>query len=46
VALSLDDALSRSATSAKILRQHMQADMMHDALRADVMGAIMSSDPN
>ncbi len=45
VAVSLNSALARSETSAKILRQHMQADMMHDALRADVMGAIMSSDP-
>ena len=46
VAISLDSALTRSETSAKILRLHMHADMMHDALRADVMGAIMSSDPS
>ena len=45
VALSLDSALTRSEHSAKILRLHMHADMMHDALRADVMGGIMSSDP-
>ena len=45
VAMSLDSALTRSETSAKILRLHMHADMMHDALRADVMGGIMSSDP-
>ncbi len=45
VAVSLDSALSRAEVSAKILRLHMHADMMHDALRADVMGAIMSSDP-
>ncbi len=31
--------------SADILRNHMQADMMHDALRADVLGAILSADP-
>ena len=45
VAMSLDSALTRSEASAKILRLHMHADMMHDALRADVMGGIMSSDP-
>ena len=45
VAISLDSALTRSEASAKILRLHMHADMMHDALRADVMGGIMSSDP-
>src|SRR4051812_22824664 len=44
-AVSLDSALTRSETSSKILRLHMHADMMHDALRADVMGGIMSSDP-
>jgi len=31
--------------SAEILRNHMQADMMHDALRADVLAAILASDP-
>ncbi|ALL14924.1 methyl-accepting chemotaxis protein [Caulobacter henricii] len=45
VAFSLDKALERASTSAQILRQHMHADMMHDALRGDVGGAIMSSDP-
>ncbi|ATC33545.1 methyl-accepting chemotaxis protein [Caulobacter vibrioides] len=45
VAWSLDSALTRAEDSAKILQLHMHADMMHDALRADVMGAIMSSDP-
>jgi methyl-accepting chemotaxis protein len=45
VAWSLDSALIRAEDSAKILQLHMHADMMHDALRADVMGAIMSSDP-
>ena len=45
VAISLDNALSRAEHSAKILRLHMHADMMHDALRADVMGGIMSADP-
>jgi len=46
VAMSLDSALTRSEASAKILRLHMHADMMHDALRADVMGAIMSTEPD
>ncbi|WP_297514276.1 methyl-accepting chemotaxis protein [uncultured Caulobacter sp.] len=45
VATSLNSALARAATSAKILQLHMRADMMHDALRADVIGAIMTADP-
>jgi len=45
VAFSLDKALERASTSSRILRLHMHADMMHDALRGDVGGAIMSSDP-
>lgn len=36
-------AVSESAT---ILRNHMQADMMHDALRADVLSAMLSQDPS
>jgi methyl-accepting chemotaxis protein len=32
------------ALSADVLRNHMQADMMHDALRSDVLAAILSSD--
>jgi len=31
--------------SAQVLRNHMQADMMHDALRADVLASILASDP-
>lgn len=30
--------------AADILRAHMQADMMHDALRADVLAALLASD--
>ncbi|HAF79680.1 MAG TPA: methyl-accepting chemotaxis protein, partial [Brevundimonas sp.] len=41
----LGDALDRATVSASILRNHMQADMMHDALRSDVFGALLSSDP-
>ena len=33
------------AQSAQILRNHMQADMMHDALRADVLASMLSSNP-
>ncbi|TAX54571.1 methyl-accepting chemotaxis protein [Rhizobium leguminosarum] len=33
------------AQSAQILRNHMQADMMHDALRADVLASILASNP-
>jgi methyl-accepting chemotaxis protein len=31
--------------TAQILRNHMQADMMHDALRADVLSALLASNP-
>ncbi|MDL2402625.1 methyl-accepting chemotaxis protein [Rhizobium mayense] len=33
------------ARSAQVLRNHMQADMMHDALRADVLAALLASNP-
>ncbi|TGU03581.1 methyl-accepting chemotaxis protein, partial [bacterium M00.F.Ca.ET.156.01.1.1] len=29
----------------QILRNHMQADMMHDALRADVFASLLASNP-
>ena len=41
----LGGALDRASVSSDILRNHMQADMMHDALRADVFAALLSSDP-
>lgn len=31
--------------SAQVLRNHMQADMMHDALRADVFASLLASNP-
>lgn len=31
--------------SGELLRNHMDADMMHDAIRADVLSALMSRDP-
>lgn len=33
------------ANSAEVLRNHMHADMMHDALRADVLSAMLANDP-
>jgi methyl-accepting chemotaxis protein len=33
------------AHSGEVLRNHMQADMMHDALRADVLASLHASDP-
>ena len=45
VAQSLSQALERSADSAALLRNHMSADMMHDALRSDVLSVLASSDP-
>jgi methyl-accepting chemotaxis protein len=36
----------RIAGSGQILRNHMQADMMHDALRADVIASLLASDPS
>ncbi|MGO7870668.1 methyl-accepting chemotaxis protein [Rhizobium leguminosarum] len=33
------------ARSAQILRNHMQADMMHDALRSDALASLLASNP-
>ncbi|OLP60459.1 hypothetical protein BJF93_14695 [Xaviernesmea oryzae] len=38
----LDRNMDAAAESAQWLRNHMQADMMHDALRADVLGALLA----
>ena len=46
VAVKLSGGLDRAMTSSHILRTHMGADMMHDALRADVYAALLSSDPD
>ena len=40
----LTTALSDSQRSAALIRGHMIADMMHDAIRGDVLAAIMSAD--
>ncbi len=37
----MEAAIKDSETSMKALRNHMEADMMHDALRADVLSAIL-----
>ncbi len=38
----ITDALGASTTATAMLRNHMDADMMHDALRADVLAAIVA----
>jgi methyl-accepting chemotaxis protein len=40
----LDSALREANTSASVLRNHMEADMMHDALRADVLSSQLAGD--
>jgi methyl-accepting chemotaxis protein len=40
----LDGALQGANVSAAVLRNHMEADMMHDALRADVLSSQMAGD--
>ena len=46
VALKLSGGLDRAMSSARVLRTHMGADMMHDALRADVYAALLAHDPD
>jgi methyl-accepting chemotaxis protein len=41
-ATSLSDALNRTNVASQAVRNHMGADMMHDALRADVLAAIQA----
>jgi methyl-accepting chemotaxis protein len=45
VALKLSAGIDRAVDSGQIMRTHMGADMMHDALRGDVYAAIISADP-
>ena len=42
----LDEAVHRSQASSELLRNHMEGDMMHDALRADVLAATLSTNPS
>ncbi|MDB5545664.1 MAG: methyl-accepting chemotaxis protein [Hyphomicrobiales bacterium] len=43
-ALTLSGGLERSMNSAAVMRNHMNADMMHDAIRADAYTAILAAD--
>lgn len=38
-------ALETQQGAASLLRNHMEADMMHDAIRADVLAALQASNP-
>ena len=40
----LDGALREANTSSSVLRNHLEADMMHDALRADVLSSQLAGD--
>jgi len=42
VAGDLSAALQRASASSSLLRNHMQADQMHDALRGDVLSALQA----
>jgi methyl-accepting chemotaxis protein len=44
VALDLVDDLDRSAQSGSMIQNHMEADMMHDAMRGDVLAAVVAGD--
>jgi methyl-accepting chemotaxis protein len=39
----MSGALHKNGTSAAVLRNHLEADMMHDALRADVLAAVLAA---
>lgn len=41
----LSSAVSAQADAASLMRAHMRADMMHDAIRGDVLAALASRDP-
>ncbi len=38
--------VGQSVEATQVLRNHMQADMMHDALRGDALAALLASDPD
>jgi methyl-accepting chemotaxis protein len=44
-AVKLTKNVADVTQAADILRNHMQADMMHDALRADVLSSLMAQNP-
>lgn len=41
----LSDELSQTNHISKVLRNHLEADMMHDALRSDVLAALAAANP-
>jgi len=41
----LSAALDKQARASTLLRNHMEADMMHDAVRSDVLAVLTSRDP-
>jgi len=45
-ALSLAEDLREGRNGADLLRNHMHADMMHDALRSDVLASVAATDPS
>ena len=45
-ATHLSGALTRAIRSGQIVQIHMDSDMMHDALRADVLMALRAADPS
>ncbi len=44
--LNINDAMNNIIISSTILRNHMFADMMHDALNSDVQAALLASENN
>jgi methyl-accepting chemotaxis protein len=44
IAFTLGGGLDRAMQSAGVLRTHMQADMAHDAVRADVVTAVLATE--
>ena len=46
VEIQLGSALDQSRSDAELQLKYMHADMMHDALRSDVLSALASSDPS
>jgi methyl-accepting chemotaxis protein len=46
VSLRYAEGVDHAVTAASILRNHMQADMMHDALRGDALAAVLAADPS
>jgi methyl-accepting chemotaxis protein len=46
ITTQLTDSLDELQMSSRLLKTHLHADMMHDALRADVLSALVSNDPS